>query len=167
MNILPEKDEMFNTKGRMEQDIIVSLGGRIAEEMIFCNLFFFIRNNPASLFCTNPYFYKGFFHIFIDNAFSTNRVDILDPAILRPGRFDRKVMVGRPDVRGRQEILNVHCKDKLLIRFLLESLHQHEDIFLDFAKNPQFLLIPLFPPVQLQDGVVRDLAAVMMSVNKH
>ena len=45
---------------------------------------------------------------------ATNRVDILDPAILRPGRFDRKVMVGRPDVRGRQEILNVHCKDKPL-----------------------------------------------------
>jgi len=45
---------------------------------------------------------------------ATNRVDILDPAILRPGRFDRKVMVGRPDVRGRKEILNVHCKEKPL-----------------------------------------------------
>ncbi len=45
---------------------------------------------------------------------ATNRVDILDPAILRPGRFDRKVMVGRPDVRGRQEILQVHSKDKPL-----------------------------------------------------
>ena len=43
---------------------------------------------------------------------ATNRVDILDPAILRPGRFDRKVVVGRPDVRGRQEILNVHAKNK-------------------------------------------------------
>ncbi len=45
---------------------------------------------------------------------ATNRVDILDPAILRPGRFDRKVMVGRPDVKGRQEILKVHCKEKPL-----------------------------------------------------
>ena len=45
---------------------------------------------------------------------ATNRVDILDPAILRPGRFDRKVAVGRPDVRGRDEILRVHAKDKPL-----------------------------------------------------
>ena len=45
---------------------------------------------------------------------ATNRVDILDPAILRPGRFDRKVAVGRPDVRGRAEILFVHSKEKPL-----------------------------------------------------
>ncbi|MBQ4069577.1 MAG: ATP-dependent zinc metalloprotease FtsH [Lachnospiraceae bacterium] len=45
---------------------------------------------------------------------ATNRVDILDPAILRPGRFDRKVVVGRPDVRGRREILDVHIKNKPL-----------------------------------------------------
>ena len=45
---------------------------------------------------------------------ATNRVDILDPAILRPGRFDRKVAVGRPDVKGREEILGVHAKDKPL-----------------------------------------------------
>ena len=43
---------------------------------------------------------------------ATNRVDILDPAILRPGRFDRKVMVGRPDVKGREEILKVHVRNK-------------------------------------------------------
>lgn len=43
---------------------------------------------------------------------ATNRVDILDPAILRPGRFDRKVGVGRPDVKGREEILHVHTKAK-------------------------------------------------------
>ena len=45
---------------------------------------------------------------------ATNRVDILDPAILRPGRFDRKIVVGRPDVRGREEILQVHAKNKPL-----------------------------------------------------
>ena len=45
---------------------------------------------------------------------ATNRVDILDPAILRPGRFDRKVAVGRPDIGGREEILKVHAKNKPL-----------------------------------------------------
>ena len=45
---------------------------------------------------------------------ATNRVDILDPAILRPGRFDRKVGVGRPDIQGRREILEVHAKGKPL-----------------------------------------------------
>ncbi len=43
---------------------------------------------------------------------ATNRVDILDPAILRPGRFDRKVVVGAPDVKGREEILKVHARNK-------------------------------------------------------
>ena len=45
---------------------------------------------------------------------ATNRVDILDPAILRPGRFDRKIGVGKPDVKGREEILKVHAKEKPL-----------------------------------------------------
>lgn len=45
---------------------------------------------------------------------ATNRVDILDPAILRPGRFDRKVFVGRPDVQGREQILKVHARNKPL-----------------------------------------------------
>ncbi len=45
---------------------------------------------------------------------ATNRVDILDPAILRPGRFDRKIAVGAPDVKGREDILQVHAKNKPL-----------------------------------------------------
>ena len=45
---------------------------------------------------------------------ATNRVDILDPAILRPGRFDRKISVGKPDVKGREDILKVHTKNKPL-----------------------------------------------------
>ncbi len=45
---------------------------------------------------------------------ATNRVDILDPAIMRPGRFDRKIGVGRPDIKGREEILKVHAKNKPL-----------------------------------------------------
>jgi len=53
---------------------------------------------------------------------ATNRVDILDPAILRPGRFDRKVAVGRPDVKGREEILRVHTKGKKLDESV--DLHQ-------------------------------------------
>ncbi|MFI3231657.1 MAG: ATP-dependent zinc metalloprotease FtsH, partial [bacterium] len=45
---------------------------------------------------------------------ATNRVDILDPALLRPGRFDRQIYVGAPDVKGREEILNVHAKTKVI-----------------------------------------------------
>lgn len=45
---------------------------------------------------------------------ATNRVDILDPAILRPGRFDRKISVGTPDVGGREDILKLHARNKPL-----------------------------------------------------
>ncbi len=56
---------------------------------------------------------------------ATNRVDILDPAILRPGRFDRKITVARPDVRGREEILKVHARNKPLAEDVeLESIAQ-------------------------------------------
>lgn len=49
---------------------------------------------------------------------ATNRPDILDPALLRPGRFDRRVVVGTPDVKGREEILKVHAKDKKYVKDL-------------------------------------------------
>ena len=45
---------------------------------------------------------------------ATNRVDVLDPALVRPGRFDRKITIGVPDRLGREEILNVHLKNKIL-----------------------------------------------------
>ena len=45
---------------------------------------------------------------------ATNRADILDPALLRPGRFDRQVYVGRPDIKGREEILRIHVRNKPL-----------------------------------------------------
>lgn len=45
---------------------------------------------------------------------ATNRADVLDPALLRPGRFDRQVYVGLPDIKGREEILKVHAKGKPL-----------------------------------------------------
>ena len=47
---------------------------------------------------------------------ATNRSDVLDPALLRAGRFDRKVLVGRPDVKGREAILRVHAKNKPLAK---------------------------------------------------
>src|SRR5699024_9627659 len=47
---------------------------------------------------------------------ATNRSDVLDPALLRPGRFDRKILVGRPDVKGREAILKVHAKNKPLAK---------------------------------------------------
>ena len=43
---------------------------------------------------------------------ATNRPDILDPALLRPGRFDRQIMVGRPDIKGREAVLEVHTKKR-------------------------------------------------------
>ena len=45
---------------------------------------------------------------------ATNRPDILDPALLRPGRFDRQIQVGRPDVKGREAVLRVHARNKPL-----------------------------------------------------
>ncbi|RXD24925.1 AAA family ATPase, partial [Acinetobacter baumannii] len=45
---------------------------------------------------------------------ATNRPDVLDPALLRPGRFDRQITIGRPDVKGREAILKVHARNKRL-----------------------------------------------------
>ena len=52
--------------------------------------------------------------IFIDEIAATNRPEVLDPALLRPGRFDRQITVSLPDAKGREEILEVHAKDKIL-----------------------------------------------------
>ena len=70
---------------------------------------------------------------------ATNRVDILDPAILRPGRFDRKVAVGRPDVKGREEILRFMPRISLLARMwiLLRSLRPQPDLQAQTGKPPE------------------------------
>ena len=62
---------------------------------------------------------------------ATNRSDVLDPALLRPGRFDRKVLVGRPDVKGREAILRVHAKNK--------PLAQDVDLKLVAQQTPGFV----------------------------
>lgn len=56
---------------------------------------------------------------------ATNRPDILDPALMRPGRFDRQVIVGRPDIKGREEILKVHARVSLLLQMLFLKLLQN------------------------------------------
>jgi len=62
---------------------------------------------------------------------ATNRPEILDPALLRPGRFDRHILVDRPDIRGREEILKVHCKSV--------KLGKHVDIKVIAARTPGFV----------------------------
>ena len=69
---------------------------------------------------------------------ATNRVDILDPAILRPGRFDRKVGVGRPDVKGREDILKIHCRQKPLGDDVdLSKLNQFGQVTIYKQSNPE------------------------------
>ena len=60
---------------------------------------------------------------------ATNRPDILDPALLRPGRFDRQVVVSNPDVNGREQILKVHMKKFLLLQTLTQELLHEEPYF--------------------------------------
>ena len=62
---------------------------------------------------------------------ATNRPEILDPALLRPGRFDRHILVDRPDIKGREEILKVHCKNV--------KLGKNVDIKIIAARTPGFV----------------------------
>ena len=74
---------------------------------------------------------------------ATNRADVLDPALLRPGRFDRQVYVGLPDIRGRKEILEVHAKGKPLA----------EDVDLGARKNQKFITMQ-----DLKDAEIKVIA---------
>ena len=72
---------------------------------------------------------------------STNRPDVLDPALLRPGRFDRRVMVGRPDVRGREGILKVHTR----------KIPLDEAVDIDYATDPS---VQVGTRVKVENGVL-------------
>ena len=82
---------------------------------------------------------------------ATNRSDVLDPALLRPGRFDRKVLVGRPDVKGREAILRVHAKNK--------PLAQDVDLKLVAQQTPGFVGADL-------ENVLNEAALVAARRNK-
>ena len=82
---------------------------------------------------------------------ATNRSDVLDPALLRPGRFDRKVLVGRPDVKGREAILKVHAKNK--------PLAEDVDLKLVAQQTPGFVGADL-------ENVLNEAALVAARLNK-
>ena len=82
---------------------------------------------------------------------ATNRSDVLDPALLRPGRFDRKVLVGRPDVKGREAILRVHAKNK--------PLAKNVDLKLVAQQTPGFVCADL-------ENVLNEAALVAARRNK-
>ena len=82
---------------------------------------------------------------------ATNRYDVLDPALLRPGRFDRKVLVGRPDVKGREAILKVHAKNK--------PLAENVDLKLVAQQTPGFVGADL-------ENVLNEAALVAARRNK-
>ena len=68
---------------------------------------------------------------------ATNRPDVLDPALLRPGRFDRQITVGYPDVRGREAILRVHTKEKPLAEAVLTEKNLEDPILLYFGEKSE------------------------------
>ena len=84
---------------------------------------------------------------------ATNRADVLDPALLRPGRFDRQIYVGLPDIKGREEILKVHAKGKPLAEDVdLENLI-NEGALLAARKNQHFITMQ-----DLKDAEIKVIA---------
>jgi len=104
---------------------------------------------------------------------ATNRVDILDPAIMRPGRFDRKVTVGRPDVAGRSEILKVHAKNKPLAEDVdLEQIAQTTAGFTgadleNLLNEAAILAAKQNRPYLIQDDIKQAFVKVGIGPEKH
>ena len=104
---------------------------------------------------------------------ATNRVDILDPAIMRPGRFDRKVTVGRPDVAGRSEILQVHAKNKPLAEDVdLEQIAQTTAGFTgadleNLLNEAAILAAKQSRPYLVQDDIKQAFVKVGIGPEKH
>ena len=104
---------------------------------------------------------------------ATNRVDILDPAIMRPGRFDRKVTVGRPDVAGRSEILKVHAKNKPLAEDVdLEQIAQTTAGFTgadleNLLNEAAILAAKQSRPYLVQDDIKQAFVKVGIGPEKH
>ncbi len=104
---------------------------------------------------------------------ATNRVDILDPAIMRPGRFDRKVTVGRPDVAGRSEILKVHAKNKPLAEDVdLEQIAQTTAGFTgadleNLLNEAAILAAKQSRPYLIQDDIKQAFVKVGIGPEKH
>ena len=104
---------------------------------------------------------------------ATNRVDILDPAIMRPGRFDRKVTVGRPDVAGRSEILKVHAKNKPLAEDVdLEQIAQTTAGFtgadlVNLLNEAAILAAKQSRPYLVQDDIKQAFVKVGIGPEKH
>ena len=104
---------------------------------------------------------------------ATNRVDILDPAIMRPGRFDRKVTVGRPDVAGRSEILKVHAKNKPLAEDVdLEQIAQTTAGFTgadleNLLNEAAILAAKQNRPYLVQDDIKQAFVKVGIGPEKH
>ena len=104
---------------------------------------------------------------------ATNRVDILDPAIMRPGRFDRKVTVGRPDVAGRSEILKVHARNKPLAEDVdLEQIAQTTAGFTgadleNLLNDAAILAANHSRPYLVQDDIKQAFVKVGIGPEKH
>ena len=98
---------------------------------------------------------------------ATNRPDILDPALLRPGRFDRQIQVGRPDVKGREAILHVHSKTKPLDETVdLKAISQRTPGFsgADLVLNEASLIAAREGKTKLTCVISKKLQTVLLLV---